>query len=156
MTKWQSLLKWSYRTDIKKLLAIECGIIDIMSVSNTLFIMIYQIHFLYYCIGFEFRPEGHENGRSCQDSYVCNNVSIICKYFVKADVSSKKICIYDTWYMIYCRFALTYWGRDLIATISQTTFSNAFSWMKMYEFRLKFHESLFLSFELTIFSHWFR
>ena len=27
--------------------------------------------------------------------------------------------------------------------ISQTTFSNAFSWMKMFEFRLKFHWSLF-------------
>ena len=40
--------------------------------------------------------------------------------------------------------------------ISQTTFSNAFSWMKMYEFRLKFHWSLFLRFQLTIFQHWFR
>ena len=34
--------------------------------------------------------------------------------------------------------------------ISQTTFSNAFSWMKMHEFRLIFHWSLFLRFELTI------
>ena len=40
--------------------------------------------------------------------------------------------------------------------ISQTTFSNAFSWMKMFEFRLKFHWSLFLRFQLTIFQHWFR
>ena len=40
--------------------------------------------------------------------------------------------------------------------ISQTTFSNAFSWMKMFEFRLKFHWSLFLGFQLTIFQHWFR
>ena len=38
----------------------------------------------------------------------------------------------------------THWGRDKIATISQTTVSNVFSWMKMYEFRLKFHWSLFL------------
>ena len=30
---------------------------------------------------------------------------------------------------------LTYWGRDKMATISQTTYSNAFPWMKMYEFR---------------------
>ena len=28
--------------------------------------------------------------------------------------------------------------------------------MKMYEFRLRFHWSLFLRFELTIFQHWFR
>ena len=40
--------------------------------------------------------------------------------------------------------------------ISQTTFPNALSWMKMFEFRLKFHWSLFLRFQLTIFQHWFR
>ena len=34
---------------------------------------------------------------------------------------------------------LTHWGRDKMATISQTTVSNAFSWMKMYQFRLRFH-----------------
>ena len=33
---------------------------------------------------------------------------------------------------------LTHWGRDTITTISQTTFSNAFSWMKMYEFYIDF------------------
>ena len=31
-----------------------------------------------------------------------------------------------------------------------------FSWMKMYEFRLTFHRSLFLGVQLTIFQHWFR
>ena len=39
---------------------------------------------------------------------------------------------------------LTHWGRDKMVDISQTTFSYEFSWMKMYEFRLKFHWSLFL------------
>ena len=39
---------------------------------------------------------------------------------------------------------LTHWGRDKMADISQTTLSSAFSWMKMLEFRLKFHWSLFL------------
>ena len=33
--------------------------------------------------------------------------------------------------------------------ISQTTFSNVFSWMKMYEYRLKFHWNLFLRVQLT-------
>ena len=37
--------------------------------------------------------------------------------------------------------------------ISQTTFSSAFSWMKMFEFPLKFHWSLFLMVQLT---HWGR
>ena len=50
---------------------------------------------------------------------------------------------------------LTHWGRDKMATIFQTTLSNAFSWMKMYEFRLRFHRSLFLRFQLTISQHWF-
>ena len=42
------------------------------------------------------------------------------------------------------------------SAISQTTFSSAFSWMKILEFRLKFHWRLFLRVELTIFQHWFR
>ena len=51
---------------------------------------------------------------------------------------------------------LTHWGPDKMAAISQTTFSNVFSWMKMYEFRLRFHWSLFPRVQLTIFQHWFR
>ena len=49
----------------------------------------------------------------------------------------------------------THWGRDKMAAISQTTFSNEFSWMKMYEFRLRFNWNLFLRFLSTIW-HWFR
>ena len=52
--------------------------------------------------------------------------------------------------------ALTHWGRDKLNALSQTTFSNAFSWMKMLEYRLKFHWSLFLGVQLTISQHWFR
>ena len=54
------------------------------------------------------------------------------------------------------RIALTYLRRGKIAAISQMTFSTAFSWMKMYEFRLECCWSLFLGVELTIFQHWFR
>ena len=43
----------------------------------------------------------------------------------------------------------------LMAAIFQTTFSNAFSWMKMYQFQLRFHWSLFPRVKLTIFQHWF-
>ena len=39
---------------------------------------------------------------------------------------------------------LTHWGRDKMDAISQTLFANEFSRMKMYEYRLKFHWSLFL------------
>ena len=50
-------------------------------------------------------------------------------------------------------FVLTHWGRDKMATISQTTISNTFSWMKNVVFRLKFHWSLFPRVKLTIFHH---
>ena len=39
---------------------------------------------------------------------------------------------------------LTYWGRDTMATLSQTAQWNAFSWMKMFKFGLKFHWNRFL------------
>ena len=62
----------------------------------------------------------------------------------------------STWVMWYRNLSLTYWGRDKMAAISQTTFSNAISWIKMYKFRLKFHWSLFPRVQSTIFQHWFR
>ena len=51
---------------------------------------------------------------------------------------------------------LTHWGRHKMAAVSQTTLSNAFSWMKMLEFRLRFHWSLFPRVQLIIIQHWFR
>ena len=53
---------------------------------------------------------------------------------------------------------LTHWDRDKMAAISQTTFSNAFSWMKMFKCRLKFHWTLFprVHWQLTISQRWFR
>ena len=51
---------------------------------------------------------------------------------------------------------LTRWGRDKMDAISQTTFWSAFSWRKMFEFRLEFHWNLFLRVQLTIFQQWFR
>ena len=44
---------------------------------------------------------------------------------------------------------LTHWGQDKMAVIFQKIFSNAFSWMKMCEFRLIFHWILFLMVQLT-------
>ena len=51
---------------------------------------------------------------------------------------------------------LLYWDRVKMAPISQPTFLNAFSWMKMYEFLFKFHWGLFLRVRITIFQYWFR
>ena len=50
---------------------------------------------------------------------------------------------------------LTQWGRDKMAAIFQTTFSNAFSWMTMYRLRFKFDCSLFPRVQSTISQHWF-
>ena len=64
--------------------------------------------------------------------------------------------------LLYCKpkglrgWPLTHWGWDKISAKSHMTFSNAFSGMKIYEFNLIFHWSLFLGFESTIFQHWFR
>ena len=60
---------------------------------------------------------------------------------------------------VICKMAatlLTHLGRDEMDTISQTTFSNVFSSTKMFEFRLRFHWSLFLKVKLTILQHWFK
>ena len=54
---------------------------------------------------------------------------------------------YILWVAVHTN--LTYWGRDKMDAISQTTFSNEFCWMKMYEYRLRFHWSLFPRVQLT-------
>ena len=68
------------------------------------------------------------------------------------------ICAWLVWplnfFMIWS--SLTHWGRDEMDNISQATFSNALSSMKMLKFRLEFHWSLFLRVQLTISQHWFR
>ena len=46
------------------------------------------------------------------------------------------------WYLNYLDAILTQRGRDKMATIFQSTFSNGFYWMKMYEFLLTFHWSV--------------
>ena len=52
-------------------------------------------------------------------------------------------------------FGLTYRGWDKMAAISQTNLSNAFSWMKLLEFLLKFNWNLFPRVQFTTFRHWF-
>ena len=59
-------------------------------------------------------------------------------------------------YIHMMKVHLTHWGRDKMAAISQSTLPSAFSWKKKSELRLKFHWSLFLRVQLTIFQHCFR
>ena len=53
-------------------------------------------------------------------------------------------------------YFLTSYPLDKVATISQTLFSDAFSWMTSFVFWLKIHWSLFQRVQLTITQHWFR
>ena len=59
-------------------------------------------------------------------------------------------------YMLPLCPSIKNWGPNIMAAIFQTAFSNAFSWIKIYQFRILFHWSLFPSVQLTIFQHWFR
>ena len=78
------------------------------------------------------------------DSHVSYKLATMCTALLMATVR------------FYCVIPLTHWGRDKMAAISQTTLSNAFSWIKMLEFRLGFRWSLFLRVQLIIIQHWFR
>ena len=51
---------------------------------------------------------------------------------------------------------MTHWDRVEMDDISQTTFSNVLSSMKLFEFRIKFHWMLFLRTQSTIFEYLFR
>ena len=46
-------------------------------------------------------------------------------------------------WLIFHQSFLTHWGRDKICTILQTTFSSAFSSIKIFIFWLKFHLNMF-------------
>ena len=47
---------------------------------------------------------------------------------------------------ITCKSYLRHWGLAKIAAILQTTFLNAFSWMKTFEFKIKFHWNMLFGF----------
>ena len=47
------------------------------------------------------------------------------------------------------QISLTHLSLDKMTVISQTTFSDTFSWMNIFVFCSKFHWSLFLKFQLT-------
>ena len=51
---------------------------------------------------------------------------------------------------------LSHWSRNNMAVMFQTTFSNAVSWTKIYQFWLKFHWNLIVKVQLTIVQHWLR
>ena len=99
----------------------------------------------------------------CTPGFVCrafSDTTLVC--FIVNEHTTKCSSLanpYIRWYFI----SINGWMFDTCINtlgprqnaISRTTFSSAFSWMKMHVFRLGFHWSL-LRFELKIFRHWFR
>ena len=96
---------------------------------------------------FWFKETPFENEVICKYWSFCSDFNTFIHLWPLMKAGSQKVV---------CDAMLTHWGRDKMAAICQTTFSNAFPWMKMYEFRLKFHWSLFVRVQLTIYQHWFR
>ena len=90
----------------------------------------------------------------CSANICCGATICCCIDIVLCSVSTSGDCCNN--FICWCNLFVTHWGRNNMAAISQTTLSNAFSWMKMLQFRLKFHWSWFLRVQLTIFQHWFR
>ena len=62
---------------------------------------------------------------------------------ILADLHVPNIREFDTPSWCSWTWELTYWGRDKMAAISQTTFSNAFSWLKMHKFQFRLYLALF-------------
>ena len=95
--------------------------------------------------------------------YIYNQIGFIPLFFISMWFYVY-VYIYISWtmvtfsacdYVLQC-ISLTHWVRINIDVILQTTVSTACSWIKPYEFRLRFHWSLFLMIQSTIFQHWFK
>ena len=66
-------------------------------------------------------------------------------------VQAHNCCVhFPVIYEIKVISVLTHWGRDKMAAISQTTSWNAFSWMKIYEFRTQFITDAYMRHSATM------
>ena len=85
-----------------------------------------------------------------------------CVYFyIKRSIGTVKqfsIYIHSSICNVFPLFRVSSHSLDCVMNnlFNWTTYWNAFSWMKMHEFPLRFHWSLFLGVQITIFQHWFR
>ena len=103
---------------------------------------------------------------SCTVKITINDNTLVTHIASPHFVNENGVCTTCIWWYGWCESSvqrislqshrhcfLTHWGRAKIDTTLQTTFSIAISWMKMFEFRLKFLWGLFLKVQLTIFQH---
>ena len=89
------------------------------------------------------RPWGymiHKTGLTCAKSGVFV-LFVLC--FVEGCMWERSKSRVECCFCLNLSSDLTHWGRVKMAAKFLTTFSNAFSWMKIYRFWLKFHCSSF-------------
>ena len=70
-----------------------------------------------------------------------------CTYSCAVSTCIRIILIINSLWSHGVILCLTHWGRDKMAAFFQTTFSNTFAWMRMFEFRLRSQWNLFLRFQ---------
>ena len=76
----------------------------------------------------------------CPKPFFCNWENVVRLPKRSLYVAHMTLYFFRTGY--WPRIALlTHWGRNKMAAIFQTTLSSAFSWMKIFKFRLRFHWS---------------
>ena len=73
-------------------------------------------------------------------------IYVLCTYLCMYIHMYEYMCLCTTGMKVFinisvcrCSSTFTHWGWDTIAAISQITFSNTFSWLKMYKFWSRFH-----------------
>ena len=77
---------------------------------------------------------------------IANNITLYLCIAINLIMATMDIHLVPQFYNVFIieyLSQLTHCDRDKLAAISQTTLSDAFSWMKMFEFRLKFRWRLF-------------
>ena len=91
---------------------------------------------------------------NCASKEGCNDVTRyeIANYHILQKTDGLTINVILLW----IQYGINSSPLDKMGAISQMTFSNAFSWMKIYEYGLKCHWSLFPGGQLTIFQNCFR
>ena len=86
-------------------------------------------------------------------------ISIVILFKMKKIIQENimpKLVVILSWPQCVTQFRFNTLRPRQMAAVSQTTLSTTFSWMKILEFRLRLHWSLFPRVKLTIFRHWFR
>ena len=107
----------------------------------------------------------HSPTPSLHPAYCCYRMRpvIIDEIHPRATQHIHNVATRDCEYIVQVPLVTSTWFSSIntlrpkqITAIFRTTSLKASSWMKIHEFRLRFHKSLFLRVQLTIFQFWSR